>query len=234
MNIALIGYGKMGKEIEKIAKSRGHYIILSISTTPKIQDLKSVDVAIEFSQPKSAFENIKLCLENNIPTVCGTTGWLKKYNIIKKICESKNSSFIYSSNFSISANIFFEINKKLADYMSSYSNYEISIKEIHHVQKLDIPSGTSISLAEDIIQKTNKTSWILSDKKYKEQISIQAKRIKDTTGIHSVIYKSSIDNIQIKHKAYNREGFALGAIIAAEWIKNKKGIFSMKEILGLH
>ncbi|XOD66554.1 MAG: 4-hydroxy-tetrahydrodipicolinate reductase [Flavobacteriales bacterium Tduv] len=233
MNIALIGYGKMGKAIEKEAEARGHHIVLITSTTPELEALKTADVAIEFSRPEAAFKNLKLCLENQLSVVCGTTGWLEKRNTIEKICQDRGAAFLYASNFSVGVNIFFEINRRLAQLMAPYSDYEVQIEEIHHTQKLDAPSGTAISLAQDIIDETDKTSWTLNEKKQKDQIPIQAKRSEDVLGIHTVTYRLSIDEIQIKHQAYNRQGFALGALLAAEWIKGKKGVFSMKEVLGI-
>ncbi|WGH27952.1 MAG: 4-hydroxy-tetrahydrodipicolinate reductase [Candidatus Bostrichicola ureolyticus] len=238
MNLAIIGYGKMGKAIEKIAKIRKHNINYITSSKPEINKLKNVDVAIEFTKPESAFENLKICLEQQIPIVCGTTGWLKKLKIIENICIKKNGTFLYSSNFSISMNIFFKINLFLAKLMSSYiQNYNIKIDEIHHKNKLDKPSGTAIFLAEDIINVTDKTDWILFNnninKINNDKIPIVSKRIENTIGTHIVKYYSNIDNIEIKHEAYNRDGFALGAIIAAEWIKNKKGIFYMNEVLNI-
>ncbi|WP_185850456.1 4-hydroxy-tetrahydrodipicolinate reductase [Blattabacterium cuenoti] len=238
MNIGIIGYGKMGRAIEKIAKNRNHNISLCYDETPEISLLKTVnlDVVIEFSQPGSVFNNIKICIENNIPVVCGTTGWLNKMEVIKKICKEKNGSFLYSSNFSIGMNIFFEINKKLSKLMYPYTkDYEVTIDETHHLEKIDKPSGTALSLAKDIIHNKMKKTWILDEKRIEaDQILILSKRLGNVTGDHSVIYKSNIDKIEIKHEAYNRDGFAIGAVIAAEWIKNKKGVFSMKEVLGIN
>lgn len=231
MKLALIGYGKMGKSIEKEAILRGHNIILKTSLTPKIEEIQNADIAIEFSNPQSAFENVKICLENKLPVVCGTTGWLNKINDLKKICKKKNSAFIYSSNFSIGMNILFKINKELAKIMNKYNEYNVYIEEIHHKNKLDIPSGTSISLAEDIIKKTNKKKWTINNCKNKDEIIIKYKRLENIPGIHIINYKSNIDKLQIKHKAYNRRGFAIGVIIAAEWLKNKNGFFSMQDVL---
>ena len=236
MNIAIIGYGKMGKTIEKIAKMRNHKISLCYDATPSIHLLKNSNsnVAIEFSQPHSAFNNIKICIENNIPIISGTTGWLEKFDIIKKICKEKNGSFLYSSNFSIGMNVFFEINKILSKLLHLYcKDYEITIEEIHHKEKIDKPSGTALSLAKDIVHNKMKKTWILDERKTKNQILILSKRYNNITGIHTVKYKSQVEDIQIQHKAHSREGFALGAVIAAEWIQNKKGIFSMKEVLGI-
>ncbi|WP_185873369.1 4-hydroxy-tetrahydrodipicolinate reductase [Blattabacterium cuenoti] len=243
MNIAIIGYGKMGKTIKKIAISRNHKIKLCCDSTPQKSNLldNSIDVAIEFSQPNSAFENIKICIDNNVPVVSGTTGWLDKLNEIKKICIKKNGSFLYSSNFSIGMNIFYEINKKLSKLLFPYSKeYSILIEEIHHKDKKDKPSGTSIHIAKDIIDSGIKNNWNLDDKKFikndKKSILIKSKRFKNIIGEHIVNYKSYIEKISIRHKAYNRNIFAIGAIISAEWLfnnKNKKGIFSMKNVLDL-
>ncbi|WP_185863324.1 4-hydroxy-tetrahydrodipicolinate reductase [Blattabacterium cuenoti] len=238
MNIAIIGYGKMGKAIEKIAKIRNHKISLCYDGTPSAHLLNdsNSDVAIEFSQPHSAFNNIKICIENNIPIVSGTTGWLEKFEVIKKICKEKNGSFLYSSNFSIGMNIFFEINKKLSKLLHLYSeDYEVTIEEIHHKEKVDKPSGTALSLAKDIVKNKMKKTWILYEKKIidKDKILILSKRYNNVPGIHVVKYESKIEDIKIQHKAHSREGFALGAVIAAEWIQNRKGIFSMKEVLDI-
>lgn len=242
MKIAIIGYGKMGKMVEIIAKKRNHKISLCYDKTPPSYLLKreNIDVAIEFSQPNSAFNNIKSCIERNIPVVSGTTGWIKKIDIIKKICERKRGSFLYSSNFSIGVNFFKEANKKLAVLLKPYSNeYKIKIEEIHHKEKLDKPSGTSISLAKDIIYKKLKKEWKPCDYNNdnniddKNNILIYSKRINNVSGIHSIVYSSEIEEIKMQHKAYNRSGFAFGAVIASEWIINKKGFFSMKDVLNL-
>ncbi|WP_185851065.1 4-hydroxy-tetrahydrodipicolinate reductase [Blattabacterium cuenoti] len=240
MKIAIIGYGKMGKAIEKIAKNRNHKITFVSNKSPLSISIQETDVALEFTKPESAFENIKICLENNIPIVCGTTGWLDKFNLIKDLCKKNNGSFLYSSNFSIGMNIFFEVNQKLSKILFPYAkDYEVKIKELHHVKKLDKPSGTSISLAKDIINNKVKKTWILKEenkkkKNLKDKILIISKRFGDIPGIHTVTYTSKTEDIKIQHKAHSREGFALGAIISAEWIKNKKGFFSMKEVLGLN
>ncbi|WP_185849878.1 4-hydroxy-tetrahydrodipicolinate reductase [Blattabacterium cuenoti] len=232
MNIAIIGYGKMGKYVEKIAKIRNHQISFFSNESPNSMSLTNTDVAIEFTQPDSAFNNIKICLENNIPIVCGTTGWLEKFPLVKDICKKNNGAFLYSSNFSIGMNIFFEINHQLSKFLSTYAtDYEVKIEEIHHKEKIDKPSGTAISLAKDIINNKMKTTWILDKKDTKDQILIISKRLEKIPGTHTVTYKSIIEDIEIQHKAHSRDGFALGAIIAAEWIKNKKGFFSMKDVL---
>lgn len=230
MKIALLGYGKMGKTIEKIATDRGHEIILKISDNIDNHDLTKVDIAIDFSVPQAAFKNITTCFKNNIPVVSGTTGWLEQYNEAVKICEEENSAFLYASNFSIGVNLFFEINQRLAKLIAPFEEYSVEIEEIHHTQKLDAPSGTAISLAQQIISNSNKTGWQLDTAKEGE-IPIFAKRIEDVPGTHTVAYKSSIDTIEIKHTAHSRQGFALGAVIAAEWLKDKNGVFAMKDVL---
>ncbi|WP_185870578.1 4-hydroxy-tetrahydrodipicolinate reductase [Blattabacterium cuenoti] len=234
MKIAIIGYGKMGKSIEKIAKLKNHKISLISDESPSPISLKKSDVAIEFSHPDTAFNNIKICIENKIPIVCGTTGWLEKFDLVKEICKKNNGSFLYSSNFSIGMNIFYEINHKLSKLLSPYSmDYEVKIEETHHKEKIDKPSGTALSLAKAIINNKMKKTWILDKNKEKEKILILSKRFQNVTGTHVVTYQSKIENIMIQHIAHSREGFAIGAIIAAEWIKNKKGVFSMKEVLGI-
>ena len=230
MKIALLGYGKMGKVIEKIALSRGHEIVLRKTSQNGFEGLINANVAIDFSLPESAVCNISECLQTNIPIVCGTTGWLQDYDKMVSICEEKNGSFIYASNFSLGVNLFFELNDYLAKMMSKFKDYKVSLKEIHHTQKLDAPSGTAISLANQIIKNSDYKNWTLENPKQNE-IKIEAKRIENVPGTHAVFYDSEIDQIEIKHTAHNREGFALGAIIAAEYIYNKKGVFSMSEIL---
>ena len=234
MKIALFGYGKMGKVIDKIAKNRGHKIIYRIDENSINYDLKKVDVAIDFSTPKAAFSNINMALENSIPIISGTTGWLDNYNKVVKLCNEKNGAFLYASNFSLGVNIFFEINRQLAKIMSNHPEYVIKMKEIHHTEKIDAPSGTAITLAESIIKETDYQKWSLNKDFKKNEISIEAQRLSDNTGTHEVIYKSDIDEIKIKHAAVNREGFGLGAVIAAEWLIGKKGIFSMKDVLNIN
>lgn len=233
MNIALFGYGKMGKAIEKIALQKGHKIVLKISSKTKNYALKNVDVAIDFSLPNVAFNNIKTCLENGIPVISGTTGWLDKYDEIIEICKKNNGTFLYASNFSLGVNIFFELNEKLAVMMKNYGEYLPTIEEIHHKQKLDAPSGTAISLAKPILENFNKDKWVLGVTSNKKELPILAKRKDDVPGTHLVKYISNIDEIEIKHTAKNRDGFAIGAVVAAEFIVNKKGIFTMKDVLGL-
>ncbi|WP_395075699.1 4-hydroxy-tetrahydrodipicolinate reductase [Flavobacterium sp.] len=232
MKIALLGYGKMGKVIEKIALDRGHEIVLRKSSNSTYAGLSNADVAIDFSVPESAVCNISECFDTNVPVVCGTTGWLDHYNEMVSICKEKNGSFIYASNFSLGVNIFFELNDYLAKMMSKIDQYKVSMEEIHHTQKLDAPSGTAISLANGIIKNSTYKNWTLNNPESSE-IKIDAKRIENVPGTHSIFYDSSVDQIEIKHTAYNREGFALGAVIAAEWIQNKKGVFTMKDVLNL-
>ncbi len=233
MKIALLGYGKMGKVIEKIALERGHEITLRKGRNDSYAGLEKADVAIDFSIPTSAVANISACFENNVPVISGTTGWLEEYDEIVALCQAKNGSFIYGSNFSLGVNIFFELNEYLAKMMANLKQYQVSMEEIHHTQKLDAPSGTAISLANGIIQNTDYTNWTLDEAKTSE-IHIEAKRIENIPGTHSIFYDSNVDQIEIKHTAHTREGFALGAVVAAEWIIGKKGIFTMKDVLGLN
>ncbi len=223
----------MGQEIEKIAVSRGHEIVLKADFNGfSDDDISKADVAIDFSVPESAFSNIKQTIKNNVPVVSGTTGWLDKYNQIVDYCNQQNGGFIYASNFSLGVNIFFELNKKLASMISGHNQYAVEMEEIHHTKKLDAPSGTAITLAEGIIDNTNFTNWKL-DKADENEIPIIAKRIENVPGTHTVNYTSEIDDIEIKHTAHNRKGFALGGVVAAEWLVDKKGVFSMKDVLGL-
>jgi 4-hydroxy-tetrahydrodipicolinate reductase len=232
MKIALLGYGKMGKVIERIALERGHTIVLKKGSNTTFEDLDKADVAIDFSLPNCAVENISACLNNDIPVISGTTGWLENYNDMVALCNKNNGAFIYGSNFSLGVNIFFELNEYLAKMMKNLADYQVSIEEIHHTQKLDAPSGTAISLAQGIIKHTHYTDWTLENPSEKD-IHIDAKRIENIPGTHSIFYDSKVDNIEIKHTAHNREGFALGAVIAAEWLVNKKGVYTMKDVLGL-
>ncbi|NAS11402.1 4-hydroxy-tetrahydrodipicolinate reductase [Poritiphilus flavus] len=232
MNIALFGYGKMGKMIEQIALKRGHKIVAKIDLDTPHLDSKNIDVAIDFSIPTAAFDNISTCLTNGIPVISGTTGWLDRYDEAMELCKTQQGAFIYASNFSLGVNIFFELNAYLANMMKNLEQYEVSMEEIHHTQKLDAPSGTAISLAEDIIQRSSYESW--NEEKTGEQvIPITSLREAEVPGTHTVKYQSQVDSISIKHRAHNREGFALGAVIAAEWILGKKGVFSMKDVLNL-
>lgn len=232
MKIALLGYGRMGKEIEKIALSRGHEIVLKKVDSNSFDGLENADVAIDFSIPTAAKENISTCILKNIPVVSGTTGWLQDFEEIANLAKTHNGSFLYASNFSVGVNIFFELNKHLAKLMAPLKEYNISLEEIHHTQKLDAPSGTAITLANDIINATDYTQWAL-EAATENTLPIVAKRIPDVPGTHSINYNSDVDEIQIKHTAFSRQGFALGAVVAAEWILDKKGVFSMKDVLNL-
>ncbi|ABG59816.1 4-hydroxy-tetrahydrodipicolinate reductase [Cytophaga hutchinsonii] len=236
MRIALIGYGKMGKTIERIAIERGHTISAIIDVHNK-EDIKNLngsmaDVAIEFSQPESAFLNISHCLENNLPIVSGTTGWLKKKPVLDEICRQNNGSFFYASNYSIGVNIFFHLNKILAGLMKKFPDYAVSMEEIHHTEKKDAPSGTAITLAEGLMsQNSAKTKWVNEASENDDELEIISKRIDDVPGTHTVFYNSPIDTIEIKHTAHSREGFAQGAVMAAEWTAKNRGVFGMNDLL---
>jgi 4-hydroxy-tetrahydrodipicolinate reductase len=232
MKIALLGYGRMGKEIEKIALQRGHEIIIKTSEKEGY-DITEADVAIDFSVPSSAFDNISNCINNQIPVISGTTGWLDKYDSIVELCNQKKGAFIYASNFSLGVNVFFELNKQLAKMMNALEQYNVSIEEIHHTKKLDAPSGTAITLAEGIIENTNKDNWELETLTSEKNIPITAIRTPDVPGTHTTTYKSVVDTIDIKHTAHNRQGFALGAVIASEWLVNKTGVYTMRDVLNL-
>lgn len=237
MKIALLGYGKMGKAIEEIALQKGHHIVLRISEE-NLNDLtkeniQKADVAIEFSSPESAASNILFCLNANIPVASGTTGWMQQLKMVDDKCKEMNGTFLYASNYSIGVNIFFELNKKLASLMSKHINYNVEIEEIHHTQKKDAPSGTAITLAEEILASSDtKKRWINSTTKDENELSIISKRIDEVSGTHSVKYSSDIDDIEIIHTAHNRKGFAQGAVLAAEFIVGKKGVYTMKNVLG--
>ena len=236
MNIALLGYGKMGKAIEEIALQKGHHIVLKIDDQNldelTIENLKKADVAIEFTSPQSAVHNILLCFDAGIPAVCGTTGWLVQMDLVQQKCKEQNGTFLYASNFSVGVNIFFELNKKLASLMSQQTSYNVSLEEIHHTEKKDAPSGTAITLAEAIIQiSSQKNKWVNNPANNLAELSIISKRIDPAAGTHSIKYTSDIDDIEIIHTAHNRKGFAAGALLAAEFIHDKKGIFSMKDVL---
>jgi len=232
MKIALLGYGKMGKVIERIALERGHKIVLKKDHDSSFEGLENADVAIDFSVPDSAVENISECFNKDIPVISGTTGWLADYPKIVELCNAKNGSFIYGSNFSLGVNVFFELNEYLAKMMANLKQYKVSMEEIHHTQKLDAPSGTAITLAEGVIKHTEYANWAL-ETPISNEIHIEAKRIEDVPGTHSIFYDSEVDQIEIKHTAHSREGFALGAVVAAEWLVGKKGVFTMKDVLGL-
>ena len=232
MKIALVGYGKMGKIIDEIAQKRGHEIVARLKETPTADNLNIPDVVIEFSNPEAAFENIKNCLELGIPVICGTTGWLEKKPEIEKLAVEKNTAFLYGSNFSLGVNLFFALNERLAKMMNPFPEYDVQLEEIHHIHKLDAPSGTAITLAEGVIGNSGFESWKLEETKGKE-LGIFAIRENEVPGTHSVYYRSEVDEIEIKHTAFNRNGFALGAVVASEWIKDKKGVFTMNDVLGL-
>ena len=231
MKIALLGYGKMGQVIERIAVERGHEIVLKKDEFNTYDGLSTADVAIDFSVPSAAVDNISNCFHANVPVISGTTGWLEHYDEMAALCKEKNGGFISSSNFSLGVNLFFELNEYLAKMMSKFESYKVDMEEIHHTQKLDAPSGTAISLAKGVIENSNYTNWTMEEAKNNE-IHIEALRIGTVPGTHTVTYNSPIDSIEIKHTAHNREGFALGAVIAAEWIVGKHGIFSMRDVLG--
>jgi 4-hydroxy-tetrahydrodipicolinate reductase len=233
MKIALLGYGKMGKVIEQIALERGHEIVFKANSNTTNIDLSNTDIAIDFSIPKTAVYNITTCLKNHIPVISGTTGWLENYDDIINLCNQKKGAFIYSSNFSLGVNVFFELNNYLAKIMSKLKQYNVSLEEIHHTQKLDAPSGTAITLAKGIIENSDKSRWVIEKKPSENELLINAKRIKDVPGTHNLTYISNVDSIKIEHIAHNRNGFALGAVIAAEWLLNKQGVFTMKDVLSL-
>lgn len=232
MKIALLGYGKMGQTIERIALERGHEIVLKKDEFNTYEGLSNADVAIDFSIPDVAVANISNCFYANVPVISGTTGWLDRYDEMADLCKEKNGAFISSSNFSLGVNLFFGLNEYLAKMMSKFGSYSVEMEEIHHTQKLDAPSGTAISLAKGVIENSDYTNWTLEEAK-ENQIHIEAVRTENVPGTHTVTYSSEVDNIEIKHTAHNRDGFALGAVIAAEWIVGKHGIFTMKDVLEL-
>ena len=231
MKIALLGYGRMGKTIEKLAVERGHSVVKKIDQGDTY-DFADADVAIDFSVPDAAVDNISMALKSCVPVVSGTTGWLDRYPEMVALCKESNGAFIYASNFSVGVNIFFELNKKLAQMMKALDSYNVSMTEVHHIHKLDAPSGTAITLAESIIEESSKTDWIL-DNEESDKITIKAVREAEVPGTHTITYQSDVDEIMIEHKAHSRNGFALGAIIAAEWLKDKKGVHTMKDVLNL-
>lgn len=232
MKIALLGYGKMGKTIETIAVQRGHTIVLKTSETIN-EGIKEADVAIDFSVPDAAVHNISNCFNHNVPVISGTTGWLDHYEDMVLLCQEKQGAFIYASNFSLGVNIFFELNKNLAKMMAPLKDYHVTLEEIHHTQKLDAPSGTAISLAQDIIANHERYDHWALDQKQDKTIPITAKRIENVSGTHSIDYISEVDTIEIKHTAHSRQGFALGAVVAAEWLLGKTGVFTMKDVLNI-
>lgn len=238
MKIALVGYGKMGKTIERIAIERGHEVVLRINSSNQgelnADNLAHADVVIEFTNPEAAFENVRKCLLAKTPVVCGSTGWNEKLAEAHKICLENNTAMLQSSNFSIGVNVFFEINALLANMMNQYSNYDVSIEETHHTHKKDAPSGTAITIAERILaQLERKKTWSITQPFAANELSIIAHRIDELPGTHLVKYSSAIDDIELIHTAHNRDGFALGSVVAAEFLMDKKGIFTMKDVLGL-
>ena len=238
MKIALLGYGKMGREIEKISNERNHEIVLKIDIDNQhentIENLRKADVALDFSIPASAFGNISNCFEAGTPVVCGTTGWHDKLGEIKDLCNTKNQTFFYASNFSLGVNVFFAMNRYLSDIMNNLNGYDVEMKEIHHIHKLDAPSGTAITLANDIIDRFDrKKKWVLDEASDNSTLRITAVRENEVPGTHSISWESSVDRIEIMHEAKNRRGLAMGAVLAAEFIRDKKGIFSMQDIIKL-
>ncbi|TWW01069.1 4-hydroxy-tetrahydrodipicolinate reductase [Chitinophaga pinensis] len=238
MKIALIGYGKMGKAIEAIAVAKGHEIVHRIDLSNlhllEKEELSKADVAIEFTGPETAYSNILKCFAANVPVVCGSTGWLEHLATVKSLCLEQHQAFLYASNFSVGVNIFFEINKRLAELMANQPQYGVKMEEIHHTQKRDAPSGTAITLAEQVMDKVHrKKEWVNTEEAQPEQLSIVSKRIDPAPGTHSITYTSTIDDISITHTAHSREGFASGAVVAAEWILGKHGVFGMKDVLSL-
>lgn len=238
MKIALIGYGKMGKAIEEIAVRRGHQVVLRVTSKTAedltASNLSQADAAIEFTSPQSAVRNIKACFDTGVPVVCGSTGWLHQWDDAAQYCRDKNGAFLYASNFSIGVNLFFELNTYLAALMSPYDDYDVAIEEVHHTQKKDAPSGTAITLAGQILQKIQrKKSWTKEPGTGTGELEIRSRRIDPAPGTHIVTYSSDIDDIRITHTAHSRKGFASGAVLAAEFLKDRKGIYSMKDVLSL-
>ena len=232
MKFALLGYGRMGKAIEQIALERGHEIVCKIEKNLTEGKLHEADAAINFSIPDAAVDNISSALNQGVPVVCGTTGWLDAYQQVTQIAQERNTAFLYASNFSVGVNLFFKLNKVLAQMMKPHKEYKASMEETHHIHKLDAPSGTAITLAEGIIENSDLIDWKLGENA-KDSLSIQSYREGEVPGTHSIKYESPIDDITIEHKAHNRKGFALGAVIAAEWMVGKKGIFNMDDVLNL-
>lgn len=231
MNILILGYGKMGKVLEHVALSRGHLIVGKIDLGFE-GAFPAADVAIEFTQPESAVENIKKCIDQKIPVVCGTTGWLARKDEVHQYCTERNGSLFYASNFSLGVNLFFHLNEQLARLMNGRPDYDVSIEEIHHTQKKDAPSGTAITLAEGIINNDSaKIGWTIQENPKPQEIGIKSRRIDPVPGTHTVTYHSAVDDLEIRHTAHSREGFALGAVLVAEWLPGKKGIHGMNDFL---
>jgi len=238
MNLALIGYGKMGKEIEKIAVSRGHKINLIIDISNPhdltLENLQKCDIAIEFTVPDSAVKNYNICFEAGVPVVSGTTGWLGKKEEVYNKCIANNGTFFYASNFSVGVNIFFELNRKLAQLMADYNDYNVEMTEVHHTHKLDAPSGTAISLAEDILKiMPGKTGWVNDKNSGENELNIKSERRGEVPGIHTIKYESEVDYIEITHNTKSRKGLAFGVVLAAEYSLGRKGILTMKDLLNI-
>lgn len=234
MKIALLGYGRMGKAIEQIAIERGHTIVAKIDKNENQGNLSEADVAINFSVPDAAVANIKAAMEKQIPVVCGTTGWLEHLKEVEDYCTQNKSAFIYASNFSVGVNLFFKVNTILAKLMHPHKSYTPQMKEIHHIHKLDAPSGTAITLAEGVFEESKYTDWSIDETKGDTILPIIVERTEEVPGTHSIEYKSVVDSISIQHEAHSRQGFALGAVIASEWIQDKKGIFTMNDVLNIN
>ena len=233
MKIALLGYGRMGKTIEKFAQERNHEIVFILDKNEEKGFLAEAEVAINFSVPEAAVKNIKLALGKKIPVICGTTGWLDFYDEVTSFCNTNKTAFLYASNFSIGVNLFFKINELAAKLMKPHSEeYKPSIQEIHHIHKLDAPSGTAITIAESLVDTGHFSTWELNGTTDKK-LNIESVREGEVPGTHSITYHSQVDEISLKHEAFSRDGFALGAVIAAEWILNKKGVFSMQDVLNI-
>jgi 4-hydroxy-tetrahydrodipicolinate reductase len=236
MRIGLIGYGKMGKAIERLATEQGHSIAFALKgdVIPSPEQLRQADVCIEFTGPESAFANLKACIENKMPVVSGTTGWLDDFEEISSMCKKSESAFFYASNFSLGVNIFFTLNQQLARIMNQFDQYDVTMEEIHHTAKKDAPSGTAITILEGLTENLDrKNEWHLGHDLKDKSISVGVKRIDPTPGTHSVSYSTPIDNIEIKHTAHTRDGFAQGAITAAQWLIGKTGVFGMQDLLKL-
>lgn len=236
MKIALIGYGKMGKTIEQLALAKGYEIVLKVDNQNALtwtnEELKNADVAIEFTQPESAIQNITRCFECGVPVISGTTGWVEKMEEVNEICKKQDGGFFYASNFSVGVNLFFKLNKILAKMMEAYDSYDISLEEIHHTQKLDAPSGTAITLAEGLLENiSRKSNWVKESANQKNELPIFSKRVEKVPGTHSISYDSKMDSIEIKHTAHSRLGFAKGALMASEWMKGRKGIYGMEDLI---
>lgn len=240
MNVALFGYGKMGKEIEKLLLERGHSISLKVSSKDDLESLNfnSTDVVIEFSTPQTAEKNITFCLTHNLPVIIGTTGWYDDFENLTSLCIEQNGAMLHATNFSLGVNLFFALNKHLAKLMNNHPSYKCSVKEIHHTEKVDAPSGTGISIAEQIIDENESLSqWenvAPIALQSSSSLALESERLPNVPGTHEVIYENDIDKIEISHTAHNRKGFALGSVIAAEWIKDKTGVFTMNNVLNLH